>query len=64
LAVAFRLPARVFEALALALVEGSLTDSSPGGWVEIGMVRIRMSLLMPGMGAIKLPNAYIQTNIM
>jgi hypothetical protein len=67
-AVAFYLPARVFEALALALalalVEGSLTDSSPRGRVKIRMTGIRMSPLMLGIGAIKLPKAYIQTNIM
>jgi hypothetical protein len=34
LAVTICLPARVFKVLALALVEGSLIDSSLGGWAE------------------------------
>jgi hypothetical protein len=60
--VAFCLPTRVFEALALAPAEGSLTDSSPGGQVKIGMARIEMSPSRLGMGEIKLSKACIQTN--
>jgi hypothetical protein len=61
LVVAFHLPARVFEALALAPVDGSLTDSSLGGQVKTGMAGIRMSPPKPVMGEIKLSKAYIQT---
>jgi hypothetical protein len=61
---AFRLPARVFEALALAPVEGSPMDSSLGGRVETGMSRNEMSPSKPGMGEIKLSKASIQTREM
>jgi hypothetical protein len=54
--------AQAFEALALALVEGSLTGSSLGGRAKIGMAGIRMSRSKLGMGEIKLSRAYIQTN--
>jgi hypothetical protein len=64
LAVAFHLAARVFQALALALTEGSLTDSSPGDRVKIGMVGIGMSPSKLGMGEIKLSKAWIQMNKM
>jgi hypothetical protein len=60
--VSFRLLARVFEALALAPVEGSLMDSSLGGQVKTRMAEIRTSPLKPRMGEIKLSKAYIQTN--
>jgi hypothetical protein len=60
--VAFRLLARVFEALALAPSKGSLTDSSLGGRAKTGMVRIGTSPSKPGMGEIKLSKAYIQKN--
>jgi hypothetical protein len=59
--VAFCLPARVFEELALAPTEGSLTDSSPGGQAKIGMVGNGMSASKLGMGEIKLSKACIQT---
>jgi hypothetical protein len=54
--VAFRLPARVFRALALAPTEGSLVHLSLGGRAKIGI-----SSLKPGMGEMKLYNACIQT---
>jgi hypothetical protein len=54
--VAFRLPARVFRALALAPTEGSLVHLSLGG-----RAKIRISSLKPGMGEMKLYNACIQT---
>jgi hypothetical protein len=62
LAVALRLPARGFRALAPAPVEGSLVDSSPGGWAETKMAKIGISLSKLGTREIKLSNAYIQTN--
>jgi hypothetical protein len=61
LVVGFHLPARVFEALALAPVDGSLTDSSPGGQAENGTAGIRISPSKPVMGEIKLSKACIQT---
>jgi hypothetical protein len=51
---------RVFEALALAPVEGSLTDSSLGGRAKIGTTGIGMSLSKLGTGEIKLSKACIQ----
>jgi hypothetical protein len=62
LTVAFRLPARVFEALALGLMEGSLADSSLGGRAETRMAGIRTSPSKPGTGEVKLSKACIQTN--
>jgi hypothetical protein len=62
LAIAFCLLAQVFEALALAPVEGSLADLSPGGRAKTRMARIRTSTLKSGMGEIKMSKAYIQTN--
>jgi hypothetical protein len=62
LAVALCLPARGFRALAPALVEGSLVDSSLGGRVETEMAKIGISLSKLGTREIKLSNAYIQTN--
>jgi hypothetical protein len=59
LAVAFHLPARVLEALALALTDGSLVDSPPGHRAKIGIAGIGMSPSNPGMGEIKLSKAYI-----
>jgi hypothetical protein len=62
MASAFRLLGRVFEALALALMEGSLMGSSLGGWAETRMTGIGMSPPKPGMREINLSKAYIQTN--
>jgi hypothetical protein len=59
--MAFRLPARVFRALALALAEGSPVDLSPGGQAKTGIAGIRISPSKPGMGEMKLSNACIQT---
>jgi hypothetical protein len=59
--VAFRLPAQIFQALALALVEGSLVDSSSGGRAKTRMARIRVSPSKPGTGKMKLSKVYIQT---
>jgi hypothetical protein len=64
LAVAFHLPAQALRALAPALTEGSLIDSSSGGRAETGMVGIEMSPSKPGMGEMKLSKACIQTNMM
>jgi hypothetical protein len=61
LAVAFRLPARVFKVMALAPTEGSLIDSSPGVQAKTGMAWIGISLLKPGMGEMKLSIVCIQT---
>jgi hypothetical protein len=61
LVVAFHLPSRVFEALALAPAEGSLAGSSPGGWAETGMARIGILPSKPGTGEIKLSRSCIQT---
>jgi hypothetical protein len=61
LVVAFHLPTRVFRVLALAPVEGTLIDSSPGGRAETGIAGIRMSLWKPGTGEMKLSKAWIQT---
>jgi hypothetical protein len=61
LVVAFFLPTRVFKELALALVEGSLVGSSPGGRAKTGMARIRMSPSKPRMREIKLSKPSIQT---
>jgi hypothetical protein len=58
LAIFFFLPAWVFKAL--ALVEGSLVDSSLGGQAKTRMVGIGMSPSKPGMGEMKLSNACIQ----
>jgi hypothetical protein len=57
--VAFCLPTRVFEALALALAERSPMDSSPEGRAETGAARNGMSPLKLGMGEIKLFKACI-----
>jgi hypothetical protein len=46
---------------ALALVEGSLSASPPGGWAESGIAGIEMSPSKPRMGEKKLSKAYIQT---
>jgi hypothetical protein len=59
---AFHLPSRVFEALALALAEGSLADSSLCSWVKTRVARFGMSLSKPQMGEIKVSKAVIQTN--
>jgi hypothetical protein len=59
LAVAFRLPARVFEASELALTNRSLADSPPGDLAKFGMARIRMSPSNPRIGEMKLSRAYI-----
>jgi hypothetical protein len=59
LAVAFYLPARVMRALASALAEGSLLDSSLGGRAKTGMVRTGMSPSKTGMGEMKLSKACI-----
>jgi hypothetical protein len=59
LAVAFQLLARVFEAPALDLVEGSSMASPLGGRAEIGIAGIGMSSSKPGMGAMKLSKSYI-----
>jgi hypothetical protein len=61
LAVAFHLPARVLTTPTLALVEGSLSASPPGGWVDIGTARIGISPSKPAMGAMKLSKACVQT---
>jgi hypothetical protein len=61
LEVAFRLPARVLEALAPAPADGWLGVLSPGGWVETGMARIGTWPSKPGIGEMKLSRAYIQT---
>jgi hypothetical protein len=47
--------------LALALVEGSLVDSSSGGRAKTRMARIRVSPSKPGTGKMKLSKVYIQT---
>jgi hypothetical protein len=60
LEVAFSLPTRVLEASTLALIGGSLTDSLLGDHAKIGMARIRMSPLNPGIREIKLSKACIQ----
>jgi hypothetical protein len=60
LVAAFHLLDQVFEALALALKEGSLTGSSLGSWAKTRMAGMRMSPLKTGMGEIKLSNASIQ----
>jgi hypothetical protein len=62
MASAFQLLGRVFEALALALMEGSLVGSSLGGRAETRMTGIGMSPPKPGMREINLSKAYIQTN--
>jgi hypothetical protein len=41
--VALHFPAQVFDALALALADGSLADSPLGDWTETGIVKIRVS---------------------
>jgi hypothetical protein len=64
LVVAFHLPTRVFEPLALVLIEGSLMGSSLGDQAETRAAGVRMSLSKPGMGEIKLSKAYIQTKEM
>jgi hypothetical protein len=51
---AFRLQARVLEALALGPAEGSSEDSASGSRVDIRMAGIGMSPSNPGMGEIKL----------
>jgi hypothetical protein len=61
LVVAFCLSARVFKVITLASTDGSLIGSSPGGRFKIGMAGIRISPSKPGMGEMKLSNAYIQT---
>jgi hypothetical protein len=62
LAAAFHLPTWVFEALALALVKGSVTDSSPGGQAEIRMAGIGTLPSKMRMGEMKISMAYIQMN--
>jgi hypothetical protein len=62
MASAFQLLGRVFEALALALMDGSLVGSSLGGRAETRMTGIGMSPPKPGMREINLSKAYIQTN--
>jgi hypothetical protein len=59
LAVAFHLPAQVFDAPALALADGSLVDSSHGDRIETRIAGKGMSPSNPGMGEIKLSKAYI-----
>jgi hypothetical protein len=54
------LPTRVFNALALDPVEGSLMALPLGGLAEMGIVRIRMSSSYPGIGEMKLSKAYIE----
>jgi hypothetical protein len=56
---AFRLLARVREALSLDPVEGPWDDYTPGSRVETGMVGIRISPSNPGMGEEKLSKSYI-----
>jgi hypothetical protein len=62
LVAAFRLLDRVFEALALDPVVGSLAGSLLGGRAKTGTTRIRMSPWKLVMGEIKLSKACIQTN--
>jgi hypothetical protein len=62
LAAAFYLLDQVFEALALALVEGSLVGSSLGDQAKTGMTGIEMSPSKSGAGEIKLSKSCIQTN--
>jgi hypothetical protein len=64
LSVAFYLLNRVFEVLALALVEGSLASSTLGGWAESRMTEIGMSPSKLGTGEKKLSKACIQTKEM
>jgi hypothetical protein len=52
---AFRLQARVLEALALDPVEGSSEDSTPGSQADIGMAPSN-----PGMGEMRLSKSCIQ----
>jgi hypothetical protein len=57
---AFRLQARVLEALALGMAVGSSEDSAPGTWADIRMTGIGMSPSNPRMGKIKLSKSCIQ----
>jgi hypothetical protein len=57
--VALRFPARVFDAPALALADGSHTDSLLGDRVETGTTGIRMTPSNSRMGEIKLSKACI-----
>jgi hypothetical protein len=57
---AFRVLARILEALALDLVEGFLEDSAPGSRAEIGMAGIGMSPSNLGIGKLKLSKSCIQ----
>jgi hypothetical protein len=59
LAVTVCLLAQVYKVLALALVDGSLIDSSSGDRAEIEMVKIRISPSNLGTGEMKLSNACI-----
>jgi hypothetical protein len=47
---AFRLPARVSDALALAPADGSLADSPLGDWAEIGLLKKGCPIRTKGWG--------------
>jgi hypothetical protein len=64
LKVTFYMPAQVFKMLALAPMEGSLIDSSPGGRAEIGIAEIGISPLKLGTEEMKLSKTCIQTKEM
>jgi hypothetical protein len=57
---AFRLQARVLEALALDLAEGSSKDSARGSRAKIGMAGIGISPSNPGIIKMKLSKSCIQ----
>jgi hypothetical protein len=59
-AITFRLLARVFDARALALADGSLADSPLGDRAKTRIAGKGMSPLNLGMREIKLSKAYIQ----
>jgi hypothetical protein len=58
--VALRFPARVFDAPALVLADGSLADSLLGDRVETGIAGIGTSPSNPGMTEIKLSKTCIE----